>query len=393
MNTLDFAIVAVHAVLLYAWVVFPALLAWASRRCARSPLPPGREDLPSVAIIVSAYNEEAHIAARIRNLLAMRYPAGRWQAYIGVDGSRDRTAIEARAAAAEHPAIQVLDFAENRGKIAVLKDLAGRARAASDSPGILVFTDANTEFKPEALARLVAPFSDAAVGGVCGKLELVQHEKGATDENVYWKLEKWLKARESALDSCLGANGAIYAIRAGLFWRDIPSNTIIDDFVIGMKVREHGYRMVYEPQAVAFEELAPEVRHEWKRRVRIGAGNFQSIGLCRACLSPSFGIFAWSFWSHKVLRWLTPHLMLAGVVLAAAGTISDSPIPGMVVLACYLAFALAALFGKAQGGALGAAGKLVRGTHYLLAMQAALVAGFLRFCRGNLEGRWQRTAR
>src|SRR6185503_6079299 len=112
---------------------------------------------------------------------------------------------------------------------------------------------------------------------------------GKTDESVYWKFETWLKTRESELDSCLGANGAIYAIRARLFWASIPPNTIIDDFVIGMKVREQGYRMLYEPRAIALEELPPEVAHEWKRRVRIGAGDYQAIRLCRACLSPSFG--------------------------------------------------------------------------------------------------------
>jgi cellulose synthase/poly-beta-1,6-N-acetylglucosamine synthase-like glycosyltransferase len=392
MNILDIPILAAHAVLLYAWVVFPALLAWASRRSARSPLSPAREDLPSVTIILSAYNEEAHMAGRIRNLLAMRYPAGRWKAYIGVDGSKDRTAAEALAAAAGNPAIQVFDFAENRGKIAVLKDLVGRARAASDSPGILVFTDANTNFEPEALARLVAPFSDPAVGGVCGRLEFVQPEGGKTDENIYWKFENWLKARESAMDSCLGANGAIYAIRAPLFWSAVPSNTIVDDFVLGMKVREQGLRLVYEPRAIATELLPPHVGDEWKRRVRIGSGNYQSLALCRACLAPSFGPFALAFWSHKVLRWFTPHLLLLGLALAAFGAVSGSAL-GVPVLRAYAMLATASLTGYALRHPTLLPSRLLRGIQYFIAMQAALLAGFLRFCAGNLEGRWQRTIR
>jgi cellulose synthase/poly-beta-1,6-N-acetylglucosamine synthase-like glycosyltransferase len=162
----------------------------------------------------------------------MDYPACRWRALIGVD----HTAAEATAAAAGHANIEVLDFPKNRGKVAVLKDLAGRASKASNgSPAaeILVFTDANTAFKPDALRRLVAPFASPKVGGVCGKLIFVRPEGGKTEETVYWKLESWLKARESDLDSCLGANGAIYAIRAPRFWTAIPSNTVIDDFVIG----------------------------------------------------------------------------------------------------------------------------------------------------------------
>jgi cellulose synthase/poly-beta-1,6-N-acetylglucosamine synthase-like glycosyltransferase len=389
MTLLNFAIVAAHAVILYAWILFPALLAWRSRRTATPSPSPSDSDLPAVAIILSAYNEEAHIAARVRNLLEMDYP-GRWTALIGVDGSKDRTAAEALAAAAGYPRIEILDFAENRGKVAVLKDLAERIRR--DVP-LLVFTDANTEFEPQALRRLVAPFADKSVGGVCGKLVFVEPAGGKTDENVYWKLENWLKARESDIDSCLGANGAIYAVRSPLFWSAIPSNTIIDDFVIGMKVREQGARMVYEPRAVAVEELPTDIADEWKRRVRIGAGNYQAIRLCAPCLGPSYAAFAWAFWSHKVLRWFTPHLMLAGFALAFAGATSNSPAVGFVTLAFYAGAAVSALLGVLLGRRGGLIGTLLGGIHYLLAMQAALFAGFLRFCRGNLEGRWQRTAR
>jgi cellulose synthase/poly-beta-1,6-N-acetylglucosamine synthase-like glycosyltransferase len=390
MTPLNLAILAVHGVMIYAWMIFPALLAWLARR---KPEPAAGGGIPPVAFILSAYNEESHIAARVRNLIAMDYPADRWRAFVGVDGSRDRTAAEALTAADGHPNIQVLDFAENRGKVAVLKDLAGRVRRDAPGTEILIFTDANTEFAPEALRLLVAPLADPAVGGVCGKLVFVQPAGGKTDENVYWKLENLLKLWESALDSCLGANGAIYAVRAPLFWSAIPSNTIVDDFVIGMKVREQGYRMIYEPRAIATEELPPEIRHEWKRRVRIGAGDYQAVLLCRRCLGPSYGAFAWAFWSHKVLRWFTPHLMLIGIALAAAGAASEHPVIGVMVLGLYAAFAAAALLGSVLERHTGSAVRLLRGIQYLLAMQAALFAGFLRFCRGNLEGRWQRTAR
>ena len=116
-------------------------------------------------------------------------------------------------------------------------------------------------------------------------------------------------------------------IRTGLFWAEIPDNTIIDDFVIGMKVREQGYRMVYAPTAVAREELPETLDDEWRRRIRIGAGDYQALVLCRKCLLPRYGKFAWMFWSHKVARWFTPHLLLL-LTISSASRIArglDSP--------------------------------------------------------------------
>jgi cellulose synthase/poly-beta-1,6-N-acetylglucosamine synthase-like glycosyltransferase len=389
---LDFTLLGVHALVFYAWVAFPALLAWAARIRVQEARRSTGGPAPSIAIIVSAYNEEGHIADRVRNLLEMDYPPDRWRAFIGVDGSKDRTAERARTAAGSG-LISVVEFAQNRGKVSVLKDLVALAQRGEPPPEILVFTDANTMFEPPALLRLVAPFSDSAVGGVCGKLLFVEPEGGKTDENVYWTLENRLKAMEGAIDSCLGANGAIYAIRSSLFWSAIPANTIIDDFVIAMKVRERGLRVVYEPQAVAVEELPPEVHQEWKRRVRIGAGDFQALWLCRRCLYPSQGLFAWSFWSHKVLRWFTPHLMILGFLLAVVATQSTDSATGRLFLSLYAILGAAALLGSVSRRRQTRLARTLRRVQYLLAIQAALFAGFLLFCRGNLTGNWQRTTR
>lgn len=385
-------LIVVEGLLLYAWILFPLLLWMLARNRAQPALPAGSgQDLPRISILLSAYNEEDHIGGRIRNLLELDYPADRWRAYIGIDGCRDLTAAEAAAAAQGHSNIVVMDFAKNRGKMSVLKDLVSASEA--DGADLLVFTDANTCFAADSLRELCGPFVDSTVGGVCGKLAFVSPAGAKTEENVYWRFETWLKTRESAIDSCLGANGAIYAIRRELFWKDIPTNTIVDDFVIGMKVRERNYRFLYEPAAVAYEELPATVNNEWKRRVRIGAGNFQSLQMCRACLAPSFGRFAWIFWSHKVLRWFTPHLMLAGVALAGVMLV-----PGGSLLATATLASHAGITGMAwMGHRSVAAGKPVlrvpRGLAYFLIMQAAILTGFRNFVAGNLEGRWDRTAR
>jgi cellulose synthase/poly-beta-1,6-N-acetylglucosamine synthase-like glycosyltransferase len=393
MTPVDVALIAIHSVIVYSWIVFPVLLALLRPRHRAAAGNPVQGDTPQLAIVLSAYDEESCIGDRIRNLLEQDYPPGKWVAYIGVDGSKDRTGSEAVAAAAGHDAIRVLVFKENRGKVAVLKDLVARARAANPAPDMLVFTDANTFFASDALRQLHAPFSDSAIGGVCGKLSFKKGAGGETEENVYWRIENWLKARESALDSCLGANGAIYAIRTSLFWEEIPTNTIIDDFVIGMKVREKNYRVVYEPRALAVEALPLRIADEWKRRVRIGAGDFQALRLCATCLTPSFGIFAWVFWSHKVLRWFTPHLVLAGAFLALIGAFFFRTPTAILFLVLYAAFGLATTVGRLQFIRGRRLMQIFRGLQYLAAMQAAIFAGFLRFCRGNLEGRWQRSER
>lgn len=391
MGPLNIVLAAVNVLILYAWVLYPALLAWLARtRPARSVQPSKTADLPPISVILSAYNEEEHIGERIRNLRTMEYSSP-WRAFIGIDGAKDATAAVARAAAGDDSRITIFDFSENRGKVSVLKDLVSHARRQAAADEILVFTDANTEFASDALEHLCAPFADASVGGVCGRLRFVRPEGGTTEETAYWRVENWLKAKESAVDSCLGANGAIYAIRPSLFWSAIPANTIIDDFVIGMKVREQNYRMIYEPDAVAEEEIPPAIHQEWERRVRIGAGNFQALRLCRASLSRSGGVFAWTFWSHKVLRWFAPHLLIAGVTLAFAAAGSPEPALGRIALFCYLLFTAAALANRVQR--IHPLGQIANGIYYFIVMQAALFAGFLRFCRGNLDGRWKRTAR
>jgi len=393
MSWLDWALIAVHVPIVYSWAVFPVLLLAASRLSSRKAVEAKADYTPRVAVILSAYNEEDSIRQRLENLLAMDYPRTHWRAYVGVDGSRDRTAAEALDAAHGHDELVVFDFAENRGKVSVLKDLVTRARQADPAAEILVFTDANTDFAADAMRMLCRSFADPTVGGVCGRLVFVRGNGAQTEENVYWRFENWLKAREGSLDSCLGANGAIYAIRSSLFWKEIPGNTIIDDFVIGMKVREQNYRLIYEGGAVAVEELPKQIKDEWKRRVRIGAGNFQAFRLCAPCLSPSYGLFSWVYWSHKVLRWFTPHLMLGGFVLSISAALLSPGWLGLLFLSVYLGALVLMVSGQRLVSGKGRVIQLVRAAQYLLLMQVAIFAGFLRFCRGNLEGRWQRTSR
>jgi cellulose synthase/poly-beta-1,6-N-acetylglucosamine synthase-like glycosyltransferase len=400
------AIACLGIVLAYAWVGYPLLLrlmtpTQGQRRVASPPVE--ARDWPRVTVVFSAHNEENHVAARLRNLLDLDYPREKLDVAVGADGCTDSTVAVVESFSTAHPRVRMHAFETRRGKAAVLKDLV---RLSSPGAGVVVFTDANTVFRPDALRKMMRHFDDENIGGVCGRLILsslpAHHGVPAkpVPEGSYWLWETALKQRESRFDSCLGANGAVYAVRKSLFWADLPDNTVVDDFVIGMKVREQGKRMVYDQEAVAVEEL-PETRHEWPRRVRIGSGDYQALWLCRRCLLPAFGRFAWMFWSHKVLRWFTPHMLVSSSVLSCvlsmrsvvppyAGMRSAFPhIPLLLHLLLLAGAALGAPVGRSAPAWLG----FLRLCRHFVVMQAALMSGFARFCCGRLPGYWTRTPR
>ncbi len=438
------ALIVIIVLLAYAWVGYPwIVLALGRRRTHPFPLQGGDSPCwfpslegegvgssPPVSILFSAHNEASVIRQRLENLAALDYPADHLRVFVGVDGGEDRTAEIALAWAQAHPNVRVVVSQQNCGKTAMLKRLvetcgkreagSGQGEDNADSASVsrlplaayrlplLVFTDANTMFAHDALKRLVALFADPRIGGVCGRLVLVGTPlSSGTDESIYWNLETRLKMSESALGSCLGANGAIYAIRAPLFpgrterhgagpgakaGSEFPENTIIDDFVIGMKVREAGYRMVYEPGAIATEELPATVEDEWRRRVRIGTGAYQALSLCRRCLLPRYGAFAWMFWSHKVLRWFTPHLLLVMAACSVAAVLGERG-PGAPWLGFLPHLSILGVTGLLAAALMGERVHAFRPLRYFVVMQAALFVGFVRFCRGEVSGKWRRTAR
>ena len=341
-------------------------------------------ELPHVGVVIAAYNEERHMAARITNLLSLDYPVERLHCYIGSDGSQDGTAEVLRSIT--DPRIQTFVFERNRGKASVLNDLVERV----EQP-IVVFSDANTFFDAQALRRLVEPFADAAVGGVSGELRLLGSH-GTNQDSLYWKVEQCLKFFEARIGGLLGANGAIYAIRRSL-WKPLAPDTICDDFCVGMTVAASGRRLAYAPQAWAEEETPPDISDEYGRRVRIGIGNFQALFrhpdyLLRTSMGTRF-----AYLSHKVLRWLAPHLLL--VALCGSFVLA-----GLGVSVGWLWFALAQL--SAYLGCAGLYALLQRGSRlpgwlripvFLYALNWAFLVASWRYATGQYSGSWRRTAR
>ncbi len=367
----------------YSYAVFPVLVTVLARAFGHPPARPATPDpasLPTVAVIVAAFNEEAHIASRIENLLAQDYPTDRLRVLVGSDGSTDRTAALAGARAG--PRVEFHDFPVNRGKASVLNDLVAAARAE-----VLVFTDANTVFQADTVRNLVAAL-DGRTAAVCGELILQKPDAGSNQDHRYWNAERRLKLAESSLGGLLGANGGVYAIRRERY-RPLRPDTICDDFVIAMGVAVEGAGLRYEPSAVAFEDTPDDVAVEFHRRVRIGIGNYQSLFRHPRFLLGGPPMLGFTYFSHKVLRWLTPHLLL--VALACSLFLAHRPAYLALSLAMAAGFALAYLVFVTRDRV--AWPGLFRAASFFAMLNAAFLAGFAKFLTGNYRGSWRRTAR
>lgn len=339
-------------------------------------------NLPGLSLLIAAHNEQSCIHDRIENALALDYPADKLEIVIASDGSRDRTCEIVRSFTDVR--VRLLDFSPNKGKSTTLN------RAVPETNGeIIVFSDANTMFAPDALRKLLAHFADPKVGVVVGRLVLQDPATGKNVDGLYWRYETFIKRSEARLGALLGANGAIYAMRRD-YYVPIPGNTIVDDFVIPLLAKlRHGCQIVYEPDAVAIEETPPHVGAEFRRRARIGAGGYQSLTLLWPLLSPRYGWTAFAFFSHKVLRWMVPFLLIAMFVsnlFLLDQTIYQWTLAGQVAL-----IVLSAVGMFVPGGNI--ASRSIRLLTMFSGMNLALLVGFWRWVTTRQTGTWTRTAR
>ncbi len=335
---------------------------------------------PMVSMIISLHNEEKHIAQRIDSFEALDYPPDKLELMLGDDCSTDRTREIIRERMARNPRIRLFPFDTQQGKTAVINALVPQARGE-----IIALTDANTFWEPASLRRMVRHFADPRVGAVCGRL-LLRSSTGINTDDAYWKYETWIKQREDDLGVVLGANGGIYALRKDLF-QPLRADVIqIDDFIWPVRVYERGCCGVYEPAAIAHEEASPHVEAEFRRKIRIGTGDYRALVTCWRLLLPWRGWVAFSFWSHKVLRWLAPFLMI--IVLITNALIPDYRWLFYLQLAFYAAAALGILFSKQKH----ILAKLLRVPYYLIGSNAALLIGFYKCVTGRQKATWSQKA-
>ncbi|MBI4436476.1 MAG: glycosyltransferase family 2 protein [Candidatus Omnitrophica bacterium] len=289
-------------ILFYIYLGYPLLL-WIWAKYFPCPVR-ASEHLPSVSVLLSAFNEEKVIAKKMENLLSLDYPEDKLEIFVGSDGSTDNTASILAQYEGERVGLVVLN--ERGGKPRMLNGLAEQARGE-----ILVFTDARQKIDRQAIRHLVRNFSDPAVGCVSGELVL-EGTNGSVAKGLgfYWNYEKFIRGHESQAGSVIGATGALYAIRR-LLYHPMPEETILDDLYLPMKVVSQGYRTLFEGRAWVYDDVSSTPRQEYERKVRTLAGNYQSFVQFSSMLNPFRSRVALQFISHKLLRVLAPFFLIA----------------------------------------------------------------------------------
>ena len=269
------------------------------------------EDLPEVTLLVAAYNEEEIIEDKIKNCMALDYPDDKLNILIVTDGSTDGT----NKIVQQYPNIELSYSPPRKGKIAALN----RVMRSVNTP-ITIFSDANVMINKNGLRSLVNHFQSNLVGAVSGEKKVLRQKSdgsSATGEGFYWKYESYLKRKDAEWNSLVGSAGEFFAIRTHLY-KNIKTDTLIEDFVMTMELASDGYRVAYEPQSIASETASANIEEETKRKVRIAAGGIQAIARLKGLLNPiKFSKLTFQYVSHRVLRWtLMPLSLIAAFVLS-----------------------------------------------------------------------------
>jgi cellulose synthase/poly-beta-1,6-N-acetylglucosamine synthase-like glycosyltransferase len=367
------------ALVVYVYAGYPLLLAFLARLF---PQQDSRKDLPlpRASLLISAFNEKQVISDKIENALNLEYPSGQLEILVISDCSDDGT--DEVVAGYSSKGVRLVRQTQRLGKTAGLN--LAIPQATGD---ILVFSDANAMYQADAIHRLVEHFSDSKVGYVVGNARYVEslgQPDSAEAEGLYWKLETWLKAKESAFGSVVGGDGAIYAIRRQLFTPLQPTD--INDFLNPLQIIVFGYRGVYESAAVCFEEAGESFEKEFRRKVRIISRSLNAVRRAPQVLLPWVQPRHWfSLLSHKVFRWVVPLFLIT--ILLSDVLLFDRPFFRIVLFLQILFYILAVV-----GWILQKRGNSIKPfyiPYYFTLMNLASLLGIGKFLTGSLSPTWQ----
>ena len=376
LNSLDIIIITSLFLVVYTYLFYPLVITILSKLVAiRQQNTAPADFVPSVAILCAMYNEEDVAENKIANFKSLTYPS--LKMYIGSDGSSDKTnkILEKYS----HDLFLSIYTFPRRGKVNVINDLI-----VASCEDILVFTDANSMFQYDAIEHLIEPFTDSTVGAVCGRLILLDVE-GKSGEGFYWRFETMLKRSESVFKCVVGGNGAIYAVRRELV-QQLPANTINDDFTVSMRIIQQGYGMIYSDRAIATEEVGKDDSVEFRRHVRDAAGHYRAMIHLLPLLNPMHPKRFFFYFSHRVIRWFVPHLMILLCIVPWFA------LPSFVAKCVLLAEGLFYLF-AAIGCLSQSKHMLFYIPYYFTHINFALMIGFIRNLMGVQKVTWDRTQR
>ncbi|MDQ6815254.1 MAG: glycosyltransferase family 2 protein [Bacteroidota bacterium] len=344
------------------------------------------KDLPSVTLIIAAYNEEKIIEEKIQNTLSLTYPADKINYLFVTDGSTDRTP----EVVAKYSQIQLMHSSQRSGKINAVHRAMKKVTTE-----VAIFTDANTFLNKDALVNIARHYADKKVGAVSGekRVEITEVSDATAGEGFYWKYESALKKLDSQLYSVVGAAGELFSIRTRLY-EPVAADTILDDFMISLLIAAKNYRIVYEPDAFALESASANTFEELKRKVRIAAGGIQSILRLRALLNPfKFPVLSFQYISHRVLRWtITPLCMITAFLLNFAILFSPGGyLYNLLFLAQFFIYGAAVLGWAFERKEIKI--KAVFIPFYFCMMNYAVLAGMVRFASKKQSAVWDKARR
>lgn len=361
--------------LLYTYLGYPLGMRLVARsRHRTSEQLPSAFPTPSVSVIIPAYNEEGVIAGCLDALLLLEYPSDDIEFLVGSDGSTDRTDEIVRTYAASCSKIKFFPYTARRGKMLVLNDLIQEA-----SGDVLLFVDADILLLPDALSFHIRHFLDPQIAGVAGSLRFVSSVTNSSlfPERLYQTFDEKLRNAESALGATVGVFGGNYSMRRSL-WRALPSPLVHDDLFTVLVMLEAKKRIVFEPRAIAVEHYARTAKDEFKRKARFASRGLYTLSFFRALLSPLRGRTALMLWSHKILRWFTPYILLVVALTTFLEYLDTGSLFAMILLIVESSTIAAALIGMVLEKS-GVSVRLFQQAWWFLLMSAAFALGIFRY--------------
>ena len=366
------------AALLYTYAAYPVLVTLVSvlrpRRLKRGPYQ------SAVSVIITAYNEERDIAAKLENTLAIDYPKELLEIIVASDCSSDRTDEIVRGF--ESRGVKLYRQPQRLGKTTAQNAAVERARGE-----ILLFSDATTMYQPDVLRAMMPNFADPSVGCVAGRLVYVDPSGSSVGRGAvtYWNYETFVKKHESRACSLIGASGCMYAVRRSAYLPLYPEAH--GDFIIATKMVQQGLRTVFEPDAVCTEETNRRVDNELRMRVRVITQTFNDLWRHRAMLNPfRSGFFAVQLFSHKVMRYLVPFFLVVTFVTSAA-LVTTSLLYRLAFASQVIGYACAALSAALER--VGIRSRMLALPQYFVLANVASVLALYKLARGERYARWE----
>jgi cellulose synthase/poly-beta-1,6-N-acetylglucosamine synthase-like glycosyltransferase len=374
--------------LLHSYILYPIIVGvLARKRSGNTTIFKSSEELPSVSVLMAVHNEEDVITEKLESIFANKLPAGKLRVIIGSDASTDKTNILLEQFSLTYESMTYVQFNSRIGKSAVINELV----RAADSE-ILIITDANVIFTENTVCQLVKHFKNPGIGLVDSNMKHKELKNSgiSVQENAYISREVRIKFNEGKLwGTMMGPFGGCYAIRKDLY-SNVPDLFLVDDFYINMMVIKANYKAIVEPEAVVVEDVSNSLSEEFRRKIRIAAGNFQNLRHFSGSLFSTIPGLSFSFLSHKVLRWMGP-FFLSAIFLSSIYLSHEKNIYFYLFVIQLIILILPIidyLMGKIKIHII-----ILRFITHFLSMNCALLVGFIKYLKGVKSNVWQPTRR